>query len=505
MEPVRIDSGVQTTGVLIAEAVSDGNDGAGVGTTATTSDSARLPGSVGQLISDRFRCLQETANFVIDAGLSPNSGYFRIGSKTVGFGQCSSGAPANFVTEPLHDAGDHISVRGSSVHLPFDPVRIIDNLRSERYPATCRGIKTLSSRTAFRNLYYYARPLMPTAGRRYLQRVYFRGHDKIPFPSWPVDRSVESLFEQLLVLSMKSRNVERVPFVWFWPEGAQSCAMVTHDVETTAGRNFCPQLMDLNDSFGIKSSFQIIPEKRYTVSELFLGNIRQRGFEINVHDLNHDGRLMCERDEFLSRARRINCYGREFGAQGFRSAVMYRNLDWYDALEFSYDMSIPNVAHLDPQQGGCCTVFPFFINKVLELPLTTTQDYSLFEILRDYSIQLWKKQIALIRQKHGLVSFSIHPDYMIHRAARRLYAELLQYLCELRFRKETWIALPGEVAAWWRLRSRMQLVKTGSAWRIEGEGSGRAKVAYAVRDHGRLTYEIPEAPQRVRAGSKSSR
>jgi hypothetical protein len=28
-------------------------------------------------------------------------------------------------------------------------------------------------------------------------------------------------------------------------------------------------------------------------------------------------------------------------------------------LCFAYDMSIPNVAHLDPQRGGCCTIMPF--------------------------------------------------------------------------------------------------------------------------------------------------
>ena len=54
-------------------------------------------------------------------------------------------------------------------------------------------------------------------------------------------------------------------------------------------------------------------------------------------------------------------YITKFDAHGFRAGVMYRNLDWYDAYEFSYDMSVPNVAHLEPQRGGCCTVMPFFV------------------------------------------------------------------------------------------------------------------------------------------------
>ena len=133
--------------------------------------------------------------------------------------------------------------------------------------------------------------------------------------------------------------------------------MVTHDVETSAGRDFCPGLMDLNDSFGIKAAFQIVPENRYSVPQALLDCIRERGFELNVHDLNHDGRLMEDLEEFLRRAKDINLHGRRFGALGFRSAMLYRNIDWYEALDFSYDMSVPNVAHLDPQRGG---VAPFF-------------------------------------------------------------------------------------------------------------------------------------------------
>src|SRR5260370_16362510 len=107
---------------------------------------------------------------------------------------------------------------------------------------------------------------------------------------------------------------------------------------------------------------------------------------------------------------------------------MFRNLDWYDGFEFSYDMSVPNVAHLEPQRGGCCTVMPFFVGKILEIPLTATQDYALFHILNNYTIDLWKKQIDLIRQRNGLVSFIAHPDYLINRPFRHVYKSLLPHL-----------------------------------------------------------------------------
>src|SRR6201999_1858705 len=113
------------------------------------------------------------------------------------------------------------------------------------------------------------------------------------------------------------------------------------------------------------------------------------------------------------------------------------------------------------------------------LPVTASQDYTLFHMLNDYSMALWEEQIAAIRQKNGLISFIVHPDYIIEPAARRIYTELLQRLHALRAGGQTWIALPREVAAWWRLRSELNLVRDGtSSWRVEGEGRERARVAY---------------------------
>ena len=397
------------------------------------------------------------------------------------------------MTGPLHDTYQHVTTYESSVQLPFDPVEVIDNLRYERYLSnTAQDRRAISANSLVRNLYYLARPFMPVAVRKHLQRRYFRGWDQIPFPSWPVDFTVENVLEQLLILSMKSRNIETIPFIWFWPEGIPSCAIVTHDVETSAGRDFCPDLMDLNDMFGIKTAFQIVPEKRYSVTQALLDSIRERGFELNVHDLNHDGRLMENEKEFRRRAKHINRYGQRFGALGFRSAMLYRNIDWYDALDYSYDLSVPNVAHLDPQRGGCCTVFPFFNGNILELPVTMAQDYSLFHILRDYSIGVWKEQISLIRENHGLMQVIIHPDYIRDKAARKVYTELLCYLSDLRAGGKTWIALPGEVAAWWRLRNELKLVNDCGFWHIEGEGKRRARIAYASIVNGGITYQFEQ-------------
>lgn len=444
-----------------------------------------------RVLCDHYRCPEKFALGVAsDCPPSP-PGYFKLDRDTVAFGRLRLEASLLPPPSPKLDSAPEIRLREHDQCLPFDPAEVLENLRFERYrgimgPAQNRGALS----TLVRKAYDIVRPILSVSVRKHLQRLHLRSWEQIPFPRWPVDCSVESLLEKLLVLSMRVRGAEKVPFIWFWPDGCSSALIMTHDVETPAGLDFCRTLMEIDTTFGIRASFQLIPEERYIVSGSLLDMIRKAGAEVNVHDLNHDGHLYDDYGEFKRRAEKINHYAKAFGARGFRSGVLYRNLDWYDALEFSYDMSVPNVAHLDPQRGGCCTVRPYFVGTILELPLTMTQDYSLFHILGYYSVVLWKKQIALVLARHGLISFNVHPDYVIEPRARRVYEQLLQYLVRLRQEANLWTALPGEVDVWWRQRQQMQLVQKSGGWRIEGLGAARARVAYARLDGDRVTYHL---------------
>jgi hypothetical protein len=369
---------------------------------------------------------------------------------------------------------------------PFDIDDVIDNLRLERYAKGGQN-QSLSGRIA-RKIYYAFRPFMGVSFRKHLQRRYLKGWQQMAFPHWPVDRTVECVLEASLMLGLESQHSNEVPFVWFWPGGHDGCLILTHDVETETGRDFAPQLADIDASFGFKSSFQIVPEQRYEVTESFLDSLRSRGSEINLHGLNHDGHLFENREIFVECAKRINQYARQYGAAGFRSPVLYRNLDWYGEFEVSYDMTVPNCAHLDPQRGGCCTVMPYFIGDVLELPLTTTQDYALFHFLDENSIDLWKRQIDLILQKNGLISFNIHPDYIIEEPYRSLYFELLDYLVAVCEDRHVWRALPKQVNDWWRTRQKLTVVEGIDAY-VEGAGSERADIGYAHIASGQLHLE----------------
>jgi len=441
--------------------------------------------------NDYFRLASDGTSGAVSGTAAGQPGFFRFGSQTICFGRCETGAVAKTAGADLYDVSKDVTFDGCKVRLPIDPSEVIENLHRERYQNELRPTwERAVGNELIRQSYYLVREILPVSVRRHLQRVYFNGWRKLAFPAWPVDFTVDAFQRDLLRLTMQARGVQRVPFIWFWPEGAPNCLIMTHDVEGPAGRDFTSQLMDLDESYGIKASFQVIPEKRYEVTGDYIEEIRRRGFELNVHDLNHDGHLYEEKEEFLRRAKRINGYVHRFDSHGFRAGAMYRNADWYEAFEFSYDMSVPSVAHLEPKRGGCCTVMPFFIGNIVELPLTMTQDYSLFHILNDYSLDLWKTQLDLIRQENGLISFITHPDYLIALRERKLYESLLSYLQERIARENIWAPLPRDVDRWWRDRSQMELTPCGSGWKINGPGSERARVAYAVLENGHLTYEI---------------
>ncbi len=444
-----------------------------------------------QTLSAYYRLPDSFLNATMEGALMPAKGFFAFGAETTCFGRTSLPSLVHKEPSELRDVLGHCSYSHSLYHFPFDIDETVNNLRLERYldiSATPPSKTRLTH--LLRTVYYLMRPMLPVHYRKHLQRFALRDWQQHTFPRWPVDVSIETIFANTLRLALSSGEVDRIPFIWFWPDGHTSCAIMTHDVETAVGRDFCNTLMNIEAQFEITSSFEIIPEVRYEVSQEFLDSIRSRGHEICIHGLNHDGHLFDSKEIFLERVVRINEYGERFGALGFRSPVMYRNVDWYDRFTFKYDMSIPNVGHLDPQRGGCCTVMPYFIENVLELPLTTIQDYPLYHILKKDTLDLWKEQAATIMSRNGLISFIIHPDYTVAEKEQTLYASLLEYLSMLRAQRNVWIALPRDVYHWWSLRNKMRIAERNGKVEIMGEGRQRARIAYALLDGDTVVYEI---------------
>jgi glycosyltransferase involved in cell wall biosynthesis len=267
---------------------------------------------------------------------------------------------------------------------------------------------------------------------------------------------------------------ERPPQSWpGWPEGKKFAVVLTHDVESKAGLSKCRSLMQFERDLGFRSSFNFIPEGGYRVPAELREEIIAKGFEIGIHDLKHDGRLFASRRKFKRRAARINRYVREWGASGFRSGFMLRNLDWLHDLDVQYDASTFDTDPFEPQPDGGHTIFPFWVprpnsssvnnhrsttnsssNGYVELPYTLPQDSTLFLLLREETPEIWLRKLDWIAAHGGMVLVNVHPDYLQldgEPRSKRNYpvALYLRFLAEMRQRygDTFWQPLPKEMAA----------------------------------------------------------
>src|SRR5262249_34821915 len=150
---------------------------------------------------------------------------------------------------------------------------------------------------------------LPRLVTNLLRRRYRRRQEETFALGWPVeDRFVRFLHSALNYLQAPN----------FWPEGARYAFALTHDVERASGLGFVRAVADLDEKYGFRSSFNLVAEG-YRVDRGLLHDLRQRGFEIGIHGLRHDGSLFASRRNFDTAVPKLNRYLHEWDAVGFRA------------------------------------------------------------------------------------------------------------------------------------------------------------------------------------------
>jgi len=85
------------------------------------------------------------------------------------------------------------------------------------------------------------------------------------------------------------------------------------------------------------------------------------------------------------------------------------------------------------------------------------QDFTLFVLMREKNIGIWKKKLNWIVENGGMALLNTHPDYMrfegkkskIDEYSYKYYEEFLRYI-RSEYKTQYWHVLPREMARFWR-------------------------------------------------------
>lgn len=302
---------------------------------------------------------------------------------------------------------------------------------------------------ALKRIYYTLKPGFPRKLIEVIKRLSSMQAKQSFLLDWPVeDRYVCFLWDVMRKVLLEM-DQPQIRFRYFWPDGQRFALVLTHDVDSKEGFDFIPELVKLEEKLGFRSSFNIIPEK-YPIKNGLINSLQERGFEVGVHGLKHDGREFSSYEVFSQRARAINQYLKKFNATGFRAPLMHRNPEWLQELDVDYDMSFFDTDPYEPLPGGTMSIWPFFIGRFVELPYTLVQDCTLATVLGENTPKIWFDKLNFIQQYNGMALLNTHPDYCRDERIYNIYGDFLQAVKD---QGNYWHALPSELAQWWRLRA----------------------------------------------------
>lgn len=331
--------------------------------------------------------------------------------------------------------------------------------------------------------YYGAKPLLPRRLQLTLRRLYAQRQARREFPAWPIEPLLVEHFHAQLRAQLRDSGRDRLPIINFWPEHHRFAAVLTHDVESPAGVANIPRVLEIERRHGMVSSWNFVAQW-YPIPDGTFERVRGAGCEVGLHGIKHDGRLFADRASFEANLPLIHHYLEEWRAVGFRSPATHRNPDWIPEIGCLYDSSFPDTDPFEPQAGGCCSVFPFFLGNLVELPITLVQDHTVWEILGQDAMDLWVRKTEWIVRHHGLVNVIVHPDYVLSSERLEVYDRFLGFLRNQLDRHAGWHALPRDVAAWWKTRAALSIEEQdGEVWIAGAPAAVRTPTVAWAHEH----------------------
>lgn len=336
-----------------------------------------------------------------------------------------------------------IAIESGKLIYGFDPEIEIKNLLEESYVKKSRPLYT------YLPFHYHKIPF-----NRQLNKLLIKFlRDTKKFPSWPIDNSVDtirySFLKSVETLTNKVLKTKKI-----WPNNKKFAIVISHDVDKKDGIRNADKFLELESRKGLRSTWFLL-SNYYHIEKSFLDKIVRNKCEIALHGYNHDNKI-AYLNESMIKKRLNHGFGKFKGykLKGFRSPALLTTpmLEKVLSKHFLYDSSVVDTEMFlsDSKNTGCCTVFPFFRNNILHLPITIPIDSLL--IFRSFTqnqiYNLWVKKIEHIRKMGGLALLATHTEsaYIANKKYFPIYERFINYISKC---DDAWIATCFDIATWW--------------------------------------------------------
>ena len=292
--------------------------------------------------------------------------------------------------------------RPEGIEFAFDVDKAISDIADEAYLTKQRP---LTSRLWFN--YRSIPPGLRVMAARGLSFHKRSDPGKMGFPGWPVDKSIE-------VLNYLKEVTQGSDEKSLWPEGKKFAFCVTHDLESRHGLKDIERLVNIDRSFGFKACWNVSTMLIESHGKC-IERLRASGCEIGCHGYNHDNKFaFLKKEKMRVRLERCAKYIEQYEMKGFRSPSLLRSPELMEELSgyFKFDSSYPDTDAFSEtgERNGCSRIRPFFINRILELPITMPMDSSMLFMGYDHEkmLQVWLKKLDWLRERQGMALINVH-------------------------------------------------------------------------------------------------
>jgi hypothetical protein len=257
------------------------------------------------------------------------------------------------------------------------------------------------------------------------------------FPRWPLDLSADFVADLTAPATL--------------PSSDKCPVLLTHDLDSSEGlRNVVRYFAGIEESFGARSVNFVVP-CGWQIDHGLLDELRRRGHLLGIHGYDHSGRTPFAAPE-LRRTRVLAARPlvERYQMSGYRAPALLRTRGLLGDLAsvYRFDSSIPTAGGLFPApNNGCASARPFWLDSILEIPLSMPRDGSLRFLGHSPReiVRLWIECARTIARSRGVVVLLTHCEarFSGNPAMLSAYRQILEFLAgDAAFR----FGAPGELA-----------------------------------------------------------